>query len=131
MPRRGEGVSRLESGWIARLARDPELAEGIEEAHTAYASERGRMASGAERWGGVGGTGHGLKCLHAHYAYHLAGGDDAVGAWTAARMEPVHAPELGGGSRRSTRGRIPHGSSCYSLATATRSRSAATWSSRG
>lgn len=92
-----KAVSRLESdGWIARLARDPELAEGIEEAHTAYASERGRVASGAERWGGVGGTGHGLKCLHAHYAYHLAGGDDAVGAWTAARMEPVHAPELGG-----------------------------------
>ena len=92
-----KAVSRLESdGWIARLARDPELAEGIEEAHTAYASERGRVASGAERWGGVGGTGHGLKCLHAHYAYHLAGGDDAVGAWTAARVEPVHAPELGG-----------------------------------
>ena len=126
-----KAVSRLESdGWIARLARDPELAEGIEEAHTAYASERGRMASGAERWGGVGGTGHGLKCLHAHYAYHLAGGDDAVGAWTAARMEPVRA-RARRRSRRSTRGRIPHGSSCYSLATATRSRCAATWSSRG
>lgn len=92
-----KAVSRLESdGWIARLADDPELAERIEEAHVAYASERGRMATGAERWGGVGGTGHGLKCLHAHYAYNLAGGDDAVGAWTAARVEPVHAPELGG-----------------------------------
>src|SRR5205823_11665921 len=30
------------------------------------------------------------KCLHAHYAYHLAGGDDAVGAWVAERVEPVH-----------------------------------------
>jgi exopolyphosphatase / guanosine-5'-triphosphate,3'-diphosphate pyrophosphatase len=92
-----KSVSRLESdGWIGRLADDPQLAERIEEAHTAYASERGRMTTGAERWGGVGGTGHGLKCLHAHYAYHLAGGDDAVGAWAAARVEPVHGPELGG-----------------------------------
>jgi exopolyphosphatase / guanosine-5'-triphosphate,3'-diphosphate pyrophosphatase len=92
-----KSVSRLESeGWLSRLADDPELAERIEEAHAAYASERGRMATGAERWGGVGGTGHGLKCLHAHYAYHLAGGDDAAGEWTAARVEPVHAPELGG-----------------------------------
>jgi exopolyphosphatase/guanosine-5'-triphosphate,3'-diphosphate pyrophosphatase len=88
-------VSRLESdGWIGRLADDPELVERIEKAHAAYASERGRMATGAERWGGVGGTDHGLKCLHAHYAYHLAGGDDVVGAWTAARVEPVHPPEL-------------------------------------
>ncbi|MGH2641190.1 MAG: DUF501 domain-containing protein [Actinomycetota bacterium] len=90
-------VSRLESeGWIARLADDPELAERIEVAHAAYASERGRMAAGAERWGGVGGTGKGLKCLHAHYAYHLAGGNDAVGEWTAVRVEPVHGHELGG-----------------------------------
>jgi exopolyphosphatase/guanosine-5'-triphosphate,3'-diphosphate pyrophosphatase len=92
-----KSVSRLESeGWIARLADDAEVAERIEEAHAAYASERGGMAAGAERWGGVGGTGHGLKCLHAHYAYHLAGGDDAVGEWTADRVEPVHVPELGG-----------------------------------
>ena len=92
-----KSVSRLESeGWIGRLADDPELAERIEEAHAAYASERGRIATGAERWGGVGGTGHGLKCLHAHYAYHLAGGDDAVGQWTAEQVEPVHGPEQGG-----------------------------------
>ncbi len=29
--------------------------------------------------GGVGGTRKGVKCLHAHYAWHLAGGDDPVG----------------------------------------------------
>jgi exopolyphosphatase/guanosine-5'-triphosphate,3'-diphosphate pyrophosphatase len=92
-----KSVSRLESeGWISRLADDPEVAARIEEAHTAYASERGEMAPGAERMGGVGGTGHGLKCLHAHYAHHLAGGKDAVGEWTAARVEPVHVSELGG-----------------------------------
>jgi hypothetical protein len=27
-----------------------------------------------------------VKCLHAHYAYHLAGGDDPVGRWVAARL---------------------------------------------
>jgi hypothetical protein len=31
--------------------------------------------------GGVGGTRIGVKCLHAHYAWHLAGGDDPVGRW--------------------------------------------------
>ena len=34
--------------------------------------------------GGVGGTRTGVKCLHAHYAYFLAGGDDPVGRWVAA-----------------------------------------------
>jgi hypothetical protein len=29
----------------------------------------------------VGGTRRGVKCLHAHYAYSLAGGDDPVGRW--------------------------------------------------
>jgi exopolyphosphatase/guanosine-5'-triphosphate,3'-diphosphate pyrophosphatase len=40
--------------------------------------------------GGVGGTRRGVKCLHAHYAFHLAGFPDPVGAWTAERVEPVH-----------------------------------------
>jgi len=25
--------------------------------------------------------------LHAHYAWHLAGGDDPVGRWVAARLQ--------------------------------------------
>ena len=33
--------------------------------------------------GGVGGTRTGVKCLHAHYAWHLAGGDDPVGRWVS------------------------------------------------
>ena len=37
--------------------------------------------------GGVGGTRLGIKCLHAHWAWHLAGGDDPVGRWIAARLE--------------------------------------------
>ena len=36
--------------------------------------------------GGVGGTRRGVKCLHAHYAWYLAGGDDPVGRWVAAAL---------------------------------------------
>jgi exopolyphosphatase/guanosine-5'-triphosphate,3'-diphosphate pyrophosphatase len=90
-------VSRLESeGWLSLLGEDRTIAEGVEAAHAAYATERGEMVTGAERWGGVGGTRRGLKCLHAHYAYHLAGGDDVVGRWTAGRVEPVHEREPSG-----------------------------------
>jgi exopolyphosphatase/guanosine-5'-triphosphate,3'-diphosphate pyrophosphatase len=90
-------VSRLESdGWIARLGDDPTIAAAVEEAHRAYATERGETLPRAEGWGGVGGTRRGIKCLHAHYAYHLAGGDDVVGRWTAERVEPVHPSEPGG-----------------------------------
>lgn len=94
-PVAAKAVARVESeGWIRRLSErgrdDPELREAVARAHRAYAAERGRLAPGAERWGGVGGTARGLKCLHAHYAYHLAGGDDAVGAWVAGRVEPIH-----------------------------------------
>ncbi|MGH2680577.1 MAG: DUF501 domain-containing protein [Actinomycetota bacterium] len=90
-------VSRLESeGWIARLGVDPAIADGVEAAHRAYAAERGEMVAGGEAWGGVGGTGRGIKCLHAHYAYHLAGGDDVIGRWTADRVEPIHGDEPGG-----------------------------------
>jgi exopolyphosphatase/guanosine-5'-triphosphate,3'-diphosphate pyrophosphatase len=88
-------VSRLEAeGWISRLNErleaEPDFAEAVASAHAEYARERARDDPGAERHGGVGGTGRGLKCLHAHYANHLAGGDDVVGAWVAGTVEPIH-----------------------------------------
>jgi exopolyphosphatase/guanosine-5'-triphosphate,3'-diphosphate pyrophosphatase len=91
-------VSRLESeGWIARLNEqveiDPELRAGLRRAHEAYARERGAIVAGAVAWGGVGGTARGIKCLHAHYAYFIAGGRDPVGGWVASQLaqgEPVH-----------------------------------------
>lgn len=78
-------VSQLESvGGVraAEAAVDPvELAE----AHERYASERSAAIDpshvGPRPAGGVGGTRTGVKCLHAHYAYFLAGGDDPVGRW--------------------------------------------------
>jgi exopolyphosphatase/guanosine-5'-triphosphate,3'-diphosphate pyrophosphatase len=33
-----------------------------------------------------------VKCLHAHYANHLAGGLDPVGAEVATLVEPIHGP---------------------------------------
>ena len=94
-PEAVRAVSRLESeGWIARLgeraAEDDSFARALDTAHRAYALERGRDAPNAEAFGGIGGTRRGIKCLHAHYAYHLAGGDDPVGAWVAGHVEPIH-----------------------------------------
>jgi exopolyphosphatase/guanosine-5'-triphosphate,3'-diphosphate pyrophosphatase len=95
-PQAVKAVSRLESeGWIKRLAERPELQAGIEATHRQYSSDRERALPGAGAWGGVGGMRSGVKCLHAHYAYHLAGGTDVVGAWVAPRVEPVHS-ESGG-----------------------------------
>ena len=76
--------------------------ELIAAAHAAYAVERNRAMpadhTGPAPYGGVGGTREGLKCLHAHYAYWLAGGDDPVGQWTNDRLVerdllPVNAPK--------------------------------------
>ena len=100
-PRAVKAVARLEAeGWIGRLnerlQEDEAFDEALEAAHRAYARERGAEVPGAESWGGVGGTRTGVKCLHAHYAYHLAGGDDPVGRWVAERIEPVHPEERPG-----------------------------------
>lgn len=90
-------VSRVEAGGsIARLNEmgrtDPAFAEAIERAHRDYAEERGALLAEARGWGGVGGTRTGVKCLHAHYAHHLAGGLDEVGALVAREVEPIHEP---------------------------------------
>ena len=41
---------------------------------------------GHDPGGGVGGTRRGVKCLHAHYAWYLVGGDDPVGRWVAEQL---------------------------------------------
>jgi hypothetical protein len=38
----------------------------------------------------------GVKCLHAHYAYLLAGGDDPVGHWVASRVSASLNQEVAG-----------------------------------
>ena len=94
-PEAVRAVSRVEAeGWIGRLNERAQAEEAfgaaLEAAHLASAAERGEMADVARAWGGVAGTRTGVKCLHAHYAYHLSGGADPVGAWVARRVEPVH-----------------------------------------
>lgn len=69
--------------------------EAIDDIHRRYAAERDTLVPpdhrGPAPFGGVGGTRRGVKCLHAHFAWWLAGGDDAVGAWTAARLAEANA----------------------------------------
>jgi hypothetical protein len=83
-------VSRLESLGAIRRAEseiDPGL---VADAHARYAAERDAVIPpghvGPRPHGGVGGTRTGIKCLHAHYAWFLAGGDDPVGAWVAREL---------------------------------------------
>ncbi len=60
-------------------------------AHSRYAAERDALIPpdhvGPRPHGGVGGTRTGVKCLHAHWAWHLAGGDDPIGRWIAERID--------------------------------------------
>jgi hypothetical protein len=83
-------VSRLESeGGVARA--EAEVDPGaVAAAHARYAAERDAALPPGHRgprpFGGVGGTRVGVKCLHAHYAWHLAGGDDPVGRWVQDRL---------------------------------------------
>ena len=46
--------------------------------------------------GGVGGTRIGVKCLHTHYAWFLAGGDDPVGQWVEHELKQFDGVRLGG-----------------------------------
>lgn len=59
-------------------------------AHERYRDERDAAVPpstiGPRPSGGVGGTRIGVKCLHAHYAWFLAGGDDPVGRWVHDRI---------------------------------------------
>lgn len=83
-------VGRLEADQGVRRAEAEVGAEAIADAHARYAAERDASLpdghTGPTPFGGVGGTRQGVKCLHAHYAWYLAGGDDPVGRWVAANL---------------------------------------------
>jgi hypothetical protein len=83
-------VSQLESaGGVRDAERDVEPTL-VADAHARYAHERDAALPadwpGPRPSGGVGGTRRGVKCLHAHYAWHLAGGDDPIGRWVAEHL---------------------------------------------
>ena len=95
-------VSRLESTGAVRRAAQAVGATELADAHRRYADERDRDVpadwSGPRPSGGVGGTRMGVKCLHAHFAWFLAGGDDPVGRWVAdqlARQDAGDPPAAG------------------------------------
>lgn len=90
-PAARQAVARLESGGGVRAAEAAVDPEELAAAHARYAAEREAAIdpshTGPRPSGGVAGTRQGVKCLHAHYAYFLAGGDDPVGRWVEARLE--------------------------------------------
>jgi len=84
-------VGRLESHGGVRRAEGEVDAELLRLAHARYAEERNALIpdnwQGPRPLGGVGGTRRGVKCLHAHVAWWLAGGDDPVGRWVSEQVE--------------------------------------------
>ncbi|MGO9559468.1 MAG: DUF501 domain-containing protein [Acidimicrobiales bacterium] len=86
-----DAASRLEAGGGVKAAERASDPDAVARAHAEYAELRDRTLSGSVPHahvpsGGVGGTRHGVKCLHAHLAWYLAGGEDPIGRWTAAEL---------------------------------------------
>ncbi len=83
-------VSALESAGGVRDAEAAVDPEALVRAHARYAAARDASIpadhAGPRPSGGVGGTRTGVKCLHAHLAWWLVGGDDPVGGWVAGRI---------------------------------------------
>jgi uncharacterized protein len=105
-----KAVSRLESNGGVVAAATVVGEPSISAAHFRYARERdARLAdghAGPRPCGGVGGTRVGVKCLHAHLAWHLAGGDDPVGRWTEEQLRSH--PELGAAAALAEVARTEH-----------------------
>lgn len=103
--RQREAVSRLEAEGGVRQAEAAVDPREVAAAHARYAAERDAALppghDGPRPSGGVGGTRRGVKCLHAHYAWHLVGGDDPVGRWVADQL----AAATPAGRRRTPRER--------------------------
>lgn len=100
-------VSRLESAGGVRAAEAAVDPAALAAAHAAYAAERDAAVdpdhTGPRPSGGVGGTRRGVKCLHAHYAWHLAGGEDPVGRWVEERLSEPAGGDPGGGTAEAGR----------------------------
>lgn len=86
-------IGQLESTGGVAAAEAAVDADALADAHRRYADERDAAIpedhDGPRPTGGVGGTRVGVKCLHAHWAWHLAGGDDPVGRWIEAQFTPA------------------------------------------
>jgi exopolyphosphatase/guanosine-5'-triphosphate,3'-diphosphate pyrophosphatase len=89
-PAEKRAVDRLEAAGGVRRAEAALSPDEVRRAHDLYAAERDAALPtgwvGPRPSGGVGGTRQGVKCLHAHYAWFLAGGPDPVGRWVAGQL---------------------------------------------
>lgn len=93
-------IGRLESsGGVKRMQAkaesDPDFGRRLDQAHSAYAEARAKLVEagpGPTPVGGVGGSSGGVKCLHAHYAHHRAGGPNPVGELIGQWVEPLDCP---------------------------------------
>jgi exopolyphosphatase/guanosine-5'-triphosphate,3'-diphosphate pyrophosphatase len=83
-------VGRLEASGGVNQAEADIGPIALEETHNRYAAERDAAIdpthTGPRPFGGVGGTRIGVKCLHAHFGWWLAVGDDPVGQWVADKL---------------------------------------------
>lgn len=99
-------ISRLEAAGGVAAAEAAVDQDELAAAHARYAAERDAALppghTGPRPSGGVGGTRTGVKCLHAHWAWHLAGGDDPVGRWIEARLAAPEPPVVDVGSDATT-----------------------------
>jgi len=84
-------VSTLEANGGVRRAEAAVSPAAVAEAHARYAVLRDAAVpvdhGGPRPSGGVGGTRIGVKCLHAHLAWVLVGGDDPVGRWVVDQLD--------------------------------------------
>ncbi len=91
-------IGRLEAMKGVRRAEADLGLTAINACHDRYCAERDQILDGLglkpkhRPTGGVGGTRNGVKCLHAHYGYWLAGGDDPVGQWVHEHLHEVDSP---------------------------------------
>lgn len=83
-------VGALEAAGGVRAAEAAVDPVALDDAHRRYAAARDADLPaehvGPRPYGGVGGTRRGVKCLHAHLAHTLAGGEDPVGEWVLDRL---------------------------------------------
>ena len=104
-PQIRKAIGTLESVGGVRQAEAAVPADELAAAHDRYAVERNAYLpeghAGPRPSGGVGGTRRGVKCLHAHYAWFLAGGDDPVGRWVDDHLEGPAPAGAGSGERAS------------------------------
>jgi exopolyphosphatase/guanosine-5'-triphosphate,3'-diphosphate pyrophosphatase len=84
-------VGRLEASGGVNQAEADIGPIALIETHERYAAERDAAIdpthTGPRPFGGVGGTRIGVKCLHAHFGWWLAVGDDPVGQWVADKLD--------------------------------------------